>query len=149
LEVRTPITDAFRAAMKTPQGKATDWHNAPDAPFTTDAVTAGIVPATSKIDGTGDELVVDPAQTNAFRLINRAFANGGTVRMDAARGTPRYVISGARPQQIDEWIKDLNISGTRRAATAASKALPAVRSRIGIFTRPGGSMDEGWTEWLL
>ena len=37
VEARVPLTADFRAALKPVQGKAVDWHNAPDAPFATNA----------------------------------------------------------------------------------------------------------------
>ena len=91
----SPLSAEFRAALKPVQGKAVDWHTAPDAPFTTNAAAAGIVPPPARISGAGDCLSVDPAQNDAFRLINRALADGGAVQYEdgGARGG-RYLVSG-------------------------------------------------------
>jgi hypothetical protein len=147
--VSSPLTDAFRSSMRPLQGTATDWRNEPEAPFTTNEVAAGVALVDGTITGQGDELVVDPSQTNVFRLINRVLSQNGIVRVDAESGDPRYVIAGVRTALVDGWAKALGVHGLRRAATAATKALPVLRPRIGIFTRQGGSMDAGWTEWLL
>ena len=77
IEVRTPLSPDFRSALGSVVGKPAD-RSAADAPFTTDSVAAGIAPLPGKISGAGDRLAVDPAQNNAFRLLNRALGWGRT-----------------------------------------------------------------------
>ncbi len=52
----------------------------PGAGFDTDPVAAGIRPPAGEISGSGPLLLLDPAQNNAYRAINRAWRAGGRVR---------------------------------------------------------------------
>jgi hypothetical protein len=148
IEARTPLAAAFRSALKPVQGKPVDWRSAPDAPFTTSAEAAGIVPPPARITGTGDLLSVDPAQNDAFRLLNRALADGGAVQYEdgGARGG-RYIVSGITASKADGWANDLSLRAEHKAAVGAS-ATP-VRSRIAVYKPWTASMDEGWIEWLF
>jgi hypothetical protein len=146
VEAATPLTDDFRAAMKPVSGKAVDWHTNADEPFTTNADAAGIVPASGGLTGTGDVVVLDPAQNNAFRLINRAIADGAALRYIPS--TAKYQLSGLDPNRIDGWAKELYVHGERVPATSAPSSVPS-RTRIAIYKSAPGVMDEGWTEWLL
>jgi hypothetical protein len=141
-EARVPLSAEFRAALQPVQGKAADAALA-DAPFTTNAMAAGIVPPPARITGTGAALAVDPAQNDAFRLINRALADGGTVHAEAGR----YVIAGVAPAKLESWANELSLRAERRAGPTAAGA--PVRGRIALYKSLAPSMDEGWTEWLL
>ena len=148
VEARTPLSSEFRAAMQPVAGKAVDWRTSPDEPFTTNAVAAGIAPAPGAITGSGEQLVLDPAQNNVFRLINKAIANGASLQFapgDSSRGG-RYVLSGVDAAKQEEWSRDLWVRAER--TTGVAGALP-VATRIALYKGAPGNMDEGWTEWLL
>ena len=147
VEARVPLSADFRAALKPVQGKAVDWHTASDAPFATNAAAAGIVPPAGRITGAGDVLSVDPAQNDAFKLINRAIAEGGAVHYEdgGARGG-RYLVSGVAAAKADGWVNELSLRAERKSAVAA--ATP-VKTRIAVYKPWTASMDEGWIEWLL
>ncbi|HEU4989078.1 MAG TPA: M14 family zinc carboxypeptidase [Gemmatimonadaceae bacterium] len=147
VEARAPLSDAFRSALQPVAGKAVDWHSAPDAPFETNAEAAGIVPPAGGITGSGSAVTVDPAQTNAFRFMNRALADGATLGFVPGTGgaSGQYVVSGAPPATLDALAASLFVLG-RRASGAG--ALP-VRPRVAIYKPWNASMDEGWTQWLL
>ena len=148
VEARVPLSDDFRAALKPVQGKAVDWHNAPDAPFATSAVAAGIVPPPGHITGAGNLLSVDPAQNDAFRLLNRALVDGGAVQYeDGGNRGGRYLVSGVAPAKADGWVSELSLRAERKPA-AGTTSTP-VRSRIAVYKPWTASMDEGWIEWLL
>jgi hypothetical protein len=150
VEGQTPLTDEFRAALKPVQGKAVDWHADADEPLTTNAEAAGIVPAAGEITGSGDQLIVDPAQNNSFRVINRALAAGATVRFAPAAGArgARYVLSGGDAAKIDAAVKELYVRAERTSSASATSAV-AVPTRIAIYKSSPGVMDEGWTEWMF
>ena len=152
IEGTTPLTDDFRAALTTPKGKPTDWHTDPNEPFTTNAFAAGIVAAAGGLDdaGSGDQLMLDPAQNNAFKLMNRALADGATLRFaPAANGrSARYVVSGVDATRAEAWAKDLSVRGAWSSASATSPSV-AVSTRIAIYKSSPGVMDEGWTEWMF
>jgi hypothetical protein len=141
IEVRSPLSAEVRAALAPVVGKPTD-REAADAPFDTDSVAAGVMPLPGRITGAGDRLAVDPAQNNAFRLINRALARGGEVRWAGGR----YLVSGIAPATLSQWVTELAVQAERIALPAGARP---VRSRIAIYRPWTASMDEGWTEWLL
>ncbi len=141
LEAKSPLSAEFRAALKPLQGKGSDLTNA-DAPFTTDVGAAGIVPPTARISGTGDQLVLDPAQNNSFRVLARAMNEGATASFDNGR----YVLSGTGIEKAVAHAEELGLRAERRAAMSSGAA---VRNRVAIYKSFTASMDEGWTEWLL
>jgi hypothetical protein len=125
---------------------AAPFDSAPGAGFNGDATAAAIVPPAGQLSGSGDTLVVDPSQNNSFRAINRAFAEGATVeRLD-----DRYAITGLSPAVQDDVVRSLALVAERRAGTPRGRAGAVVhRPRIGLYEPWAGSMDEGWTRWLL
>jgi uncharacterized membrane protein YgcG len=150
VEAKTPLGAEVRAAIRPVQGTPTDWRAAADAPLTINATAAGIVPAAGRIIGRGPQLILDPAQNNSFRLINRALADGGTLRFApaAAGASGRYVVAGVAPAKLDRWAQELWVQGTRGAASATRGAV-RVPTRIALYKAAPGNMDQGWTEWLF
>jgi hypothetical protein len=148
VEGQVPLSDDFRSAMKPVLGKPVDWQAAADEPFTTNAEAAGIVPAPGAITGTGDQLVLDPAQNASFQVINRALAQGATLKFGPAStgSAAKYIVSGVDAAKADAWAKELYLHAERGAAPAASVSAP---TRIAIYKSSPGVMDEGWTEWLF
>jgi hypothetical protein len=149
VEGTAPLTPEFRAALSTPKGKAVDWHTDPMEPFTTNAFAAGIVAPAGSITGSGDQLLLDPAQNNAFRLINRALAEGAKLAFVPASSerTARYALTGVSAAREDGWAKELAVNGERVASAPAGAT--AAPTRIAIYKSQPGVMDEGWTEWLF
>jgi len=142
VEARVPLSPEFRGALQPVQGKATD-ATAADAPLSTLAMAAGIIAPPARITGTGTAVVLDPAQNDAFRLINRALADGGAVHAEAGR----YVVSGVAPTRLEAWANDLSLRAERRAGAGGEAAVTA--RRVALYEALSPSMDEGWTEWLL
>ena len=143
IEADAPLSSEFRAALKpVPPGKAVDWHTAPDAPFTTNANAAGIVPRPGRFTGSGDNVLLDPAQNNSFTLMARALAAGGAVRYRSEpNGTSRYVVSGVAPSKLDAWASELWVTGERTTDNSGD-AVSGSPPRIGLG-------NDGWTEWLF
>ena len=150
VEARTPLSAEFRAALAPVQGTAEAWGASDQYPFTTNAMAAGIVPPASNIHGRGSVLSLDPAQNNAFRLINGALAAGGTLRFAPATRTTgaRYLVGGISVRAADSMARALYVSGERMNVprTMATQAVP---TRIALYKAAPGNMDQGWTEWLL
>ncbi len=159
-----PLEAATMQAIQPVRGTPADWTTADDSGgtqfdsppgvgFDTDSVAVGIVPPAGTADGSGNALVVDAAQNNSFRAINRALASGGTVRFqpgtvgaDGQSGTSgRYVISGLSGEARDAMVKDFAL----RAARIGDSDGVSVQPSIGLFRPWSPSMDEGWTRWLL
>jgi len=115
----------------------------PGAGFNTDPASAAILPLPGRTQGSGPVLLVDPAQNNAFRALNRAWQQGGTV----ARAENRYAISGLPSEAQDALVNAFALQAERAPATSGTA--PMKKPRIGIFQPWTGSMDEGWTRWVL
>lgn len=148
VEAKTPLSDAFRSAMKPVIGTPEKWGASPEYPFTTNATAAGIVAAGGRIAGTGDAIALDPTQNNSFRFINRVLRAGGTVRVDTASDAKpsRYLVTGVDSARADLWARELSVSAERVTMSSTAVAAP---TRIALYKAAPGIMDEGWTEWLL
>jgi hypothetical protein len=154
---KTPLTAEARAALQmlapipkpritpTPypdnKGDAAPFDSVPGIGFDTDPAAAAIVPPAGRITGDGPALSIDAAQNNAFRAINRAWTLDGAVQF--ADG--HYQISGLSPEQQSDLVKTLALNAERVAATGATVRRP----KVGLFQPWSGSMDEGWTRWLI
>ncbi len=120
----------------------------PGLGFESNATAAAIVPPAGKVIGSGAVLLVDPAQNNSFRALNRAWKAGGTVRYVAPAGVKgaRYAISGLADAALTDLVTSLALQA-ERAATATG--VEVKKPRIGLYRPWMPSMDEGWTRWVL
>jgi hypothetical protein len=162
--VSTPLGDEVRAKMKLlgppldPKIKlfpyniaASDdpapFDSVPGLGFDSSPAAAAIVPPAGRITGSGRALAVDPAQNNVFRALNRAWKQGASVQF--AAGAPgkggRYLIRGLSEKIQSELIRSLALIAERTAASGRQLKKP----RLGLYQPWSGSMDEGWTRWLL
>jgi hypothetical protein len=160
----TPLGAEARAALK-PLGPAPSFTAAP-APYVTgtsdrapfdslpglgfesNPVAAAIVPPAGKASGSGPVLLVDPAENNAFKAVNRAWQAGGSVKFvpaTPARGA-RYALGGMSETAMSQLVSSLALQA-ERAATAPG--VEVRRPRIGLYRPWMPSMDEGWTRWVL
>ncbi len=80
-------------------------------------------------------LALDPARNNAYRAVNRAWAEGAGVSW--ANG--RFVLTDLDDAQA--LARDLGLAAERAAASGTR--LP--RPRLGLYRPWAPSMDEGWT----
>jgi len=125
---------------------AAPFDSPPGAGFNSSPSAALILPPAGRIDGQGDTLVVDPAQNNTFRAINKAWTQRASVRFSDGV----YTITGLSPSAQDDLVRTLALRAERRSSPSPAAAAPAAkRPRIGLFQPWAGSMDEGWTRWLL
>ncbi len=153
LSLQQVAPQASPVARPAPYEGATDGPDA--APFDSvpglgfDAVpeAAAIKPPDGVITGTGPALAVSPAENNAFRAVNHAWAAGASVRFLPGAGgdAARYVIRGLAPQAQAELVSALALRAERVANPAGG---PASRVRVGLYDVPT-SMDNGWTRWVL
>jgi hypothetical protein len=88
-------------------------------------------------------LLVDPAENNAFRAINAAWQKGATVQRRGAR----YAIGGLPAAAQDDLVRTLALQAERAASIAGEHAI--ARPRLGLYQPWTGSLDEGWTQWVL
>jgi hypothetical protein len=161
IEAASPI-DSVRPAMAPVNGTPRPWNAASadgspfDSPndlgFDVHPVATAIDPPAGTIRGSGPALAVDPAENNAFRAVNRAWREGGSVRFAAGRpasGTiparsGRYLITGLSDNAQQALVRDLALRTERTGVTGAELRRP----RVGLYRPWNASMDEGWTRWL-
>ena len=124
---------------------AAPFDSVPGIGFDSDRAAAAIVPPPGRISGTGSALLVDPAQNNAFRALNRAWKQGASVGLVSGASGARYAISGLSEPVQAELVKSLALVAER----SSEGGTPIRKPRIGLFQPWSGSMDEGWTRWLL
>jgi hypothetical protein len=128
----------------------------PGIGFDASPAAAAIVPPAGRITGSGLTLVIDPAQNNAFRAINRAWAAGARVERvtdlstvapgaKVDHGPLRYAIHGLAESAQNDLVTALALRAERRTVEGAAMTRP----RIGLVRPWGASMDEGWTRWVL
>ncbi|MFN7979453.1 MAG: M14 metallopeptidase family protein [Vicinamibacterales bacterium] len=120
----------------------------PGLGFDADPVAAAILPPAGKAAGTGPLLLVDPAQNNAYRAINRVWKAGGSVRLvPAANGKgARFALAGVNDATITEMVSSLALQAERAASATGTEVK---KPRIGLYRPWMASMDEGWTRWIL
>ena len=135
----------YEATLKT---DAAAFDSVPGAGFNTDASAAAIAPPEGRLTGSGDVLLLDPAQNNAFKAINRAWEQGATVQASAgAGGAPiKFAVRGLSESALDDLVRSLALQA-ERTLSAPGRAIR--RPRIGLFQPWTGAMDEGWTRWVL
>jgi ribosomal protein S18 acetylase RimI-like enzyme len=158
----TPLTDEARASFKLlgpmpdPRSKpkaydsaatadAAPFDSVPGLGFDSSPAAAAIVPPPGKVSGSGPDLVVDPAQNNAFRAINRAWKAGARVERVGGTAGSRYAIRGMSETAQNDLVSALALAAERRSV----EGTPLARPRIGLVRPFGSSMDEGWTRWVL
>jgi hypothetical protein len=159
----TPLTAEARASMKllgpmpdpkvkpkpydsSASADAAPFDSVPGLGFDSNAGAAAIVPPAGTVTGAGPDLVVDPAQNNAFRAINRAWKAGARVeRLSGPESGLRYAIRGLPESAQTDLVKALALSAERRSVEGA----PIARPRVGLVRPFGSGMDEGWTRWVL
>ena len=168
MDVRTiaataPLTDAMRAALEPVRGDTVAWDaDVTDASpfdsvlgvgFDSHPVAAGIVPKAGRIEGSGPALVLDPAENNTFRALDRAWSAGAKIAFEAGRpgfdgrgGTGgRYVVTDLPDDTAALMVTELALQAERGEADGRRIERP----RVGLYRPWSPSMDEGWTRWLL
>ncbi len=140
IEIRSPLTTEFRAALGPVKGPVADWAAAGDADFRTSEIAAGIPTPVGHTGGSGPTLALDPRELNAFRAMNEATAAGGTVRVAGGK----YLVSSVGADPVARWATDLGLTVTRGPSGGAATA-----TRVALYQPWRASMDAGWTAWLL
>jgi hypothetical protein len=130
---------------------AAPFDSVPGAGFNTSPAAAAIVPPPGAITGAGRYLAVNPAQNNAFRAINRAWTAGLSVSFTGGAGDARrYLIDGLSEVDQRQLVTSLALAAERTSAPENGGAPRPIRKpRIGVYEPWSGSMDTGWTRWVL
>jgi hypothetical protein len=141
---RMPEADVMPAPYPSTNSDAASFDSVPGPGFDIDAGAAAILPLAGHIRGAGPLLVLDPAQNNAFRALNRAWAAGAEVSWSAGK----YTITGLAPSAQEQLVQSLALQA-ERAPASSPPARIVKKPRIGLFQPWSGSMDEGWARWTL
>ena len=149
VEAASPLDETIRTAMKPVSGTAIGWQtkgdaalfdSPPDVGFNTNPVAAGIVPPAGSVTGSGDALLLPPAQNNSFKAINAAYAAGASgsfLEGEAGVGgeggvSGSYVISGLDGDRMAQLVDDyalqarLGDAGGYTDREIAGRSLPAM-----------------------
>ncbi|MFO7769645.1 MAG: M14 family metallopeptidase [bacterium] len=156
VEAQGPLGDAVRGAMEPVSGEAVPWTQEGDAAsfdvpldsgFDEVPAAAGIRPPDGRLRGSGRGLLLDPAQNNTFRALNRAWEAGGKVQLVGGQpGTPlHYLVTGVDGDTQEEWVAELALQAER----SSQEGIEVRRPRVGLFRPWSPSIDEGWARWLL
>lgn len=164
LPASVPLDEEARGALRPVAGEPVPWDAAvedaapfdspPGVGFDSHPVAAGIVPPEGRIRGGGGALLLDPAQSNAFRALHRAWEAGAEVRFvpgaAGAEGEPgtsgRWAVTGLSGSARETRVRDLALQAERGSAGSGP---PVRRPRVGLYRPWSPSIDEGWTRWLL
>jgi hypothetical protein len=114
-----------------PFERITDWNVAP--------------PPGRMTQENGAAYAVSRLQNDSVRLVNRLLAAGETVSADSARFyVPRGAVTAKRLQAAAAEL-GVDVSSGDIPSGAVRLRTP----RIGLWDRYGGSMEAGWTRWVL
>ena len=156
IEATAPLPAEVRTSMSAVQGTATAWNVEGDAAgfdspigagFNTNAVAAGIIPPAGSLSGNGNALVLDAAQNNSYRALNRAWAQGAQVRVipGSDGASAAYAVTGLSGNAQQSLISELALQARRGDAAGT----PIRQPRIGLYRPWQASSDEGWTRWVM
>ncbi len=158
----SPLDEGLRKALEPVRGSGVPWDSEVadaasfDSPegvgFDSHPVAAAITPLAGKVTGSGATLVLDAAQNNSFRALNRAWQAEASVAFVPGQsggvgdaGSGRYVVGGLGGGQAHDLVRDLALQA--EFAGASGKRIP--QPRLGLYRPWDPSIDEGWTRWLL
>jgi hypothetical protein len=161
VEGHSPVTEELRAAAEAlsveplpwdGEEDAAPWDSPPGVGFDSDPVARAIVPPAVRAPR-GGALVLDAAENNTYKAINRAWAQGGQVRFvpgsaGSEEGSPGasggWAVAGLSGGALADLVRDFHLQPLT-GSTGAVVAQP----RIALYRPWSASMDEGWTRWLL
>jgi hypothetical protein len=162
VEGRSPPTAELMAAMTdlsaepvpwNAEGDASPFDSPPDGGFDTNPVARAIVPPAGRIQGGGNSLILDPAENNTYKALNRAWEIGGRVAFSAGRGASEgtagtsgsWLVRVISDQQRESMVRDFHLQA--RAGSVPAELVD--QPRVGLYRPWQASMDEGWTRWIM
>jgi uncharacterized membrane protein len=162
IEGRSPLTPEVTSALQDlssepvdwrDQRDASSWDSPPDVGFDSHPVARAIVPPPGRVQGSGNSLILDPAENNSYRAMNRAWQMGGRVAFSAGRGgtdgaagsSGSWLVRGISAEQRDALVRDFRLQA--RAGSVPAEFVD--RPRVGLYRPWAASMDEGWTRWAM
>jgi len=109
------------------------------------------------VTGAGDAFVLDAAVVRSATAVNRLLKAGASIAWardefaDAERRFPRgsIVVTGVERAAMSRLAEELRLTVAAVHGKPPVRSLPIGTPRIALFEPWGGSMDAGWTRWLL
>jgi len=161
IEVRTPVSEELRSTLQPLaveplsvdfEGDASLWDSPPGVGFDTDPVARAIVPPEGRVSGSGGALVLDAAENNSYKAMNRAWSLGGQVGFapgsagegGKAGSSGSWVVSGLSGADRTALVKDFHLQASGGSAPRAIQ-----QPRVGLYRPWSASSDEGWTRWAM
>jgi hypothetical protein len=161
VEAQSPLAPEVRGALAALSAEplswageedAAPWDSPPGVGFDSDPVARAIVPLDGRVQG-GGSLILDPAENNTYKALNRAWDLGGQVRFVAGdagdgEGAPgssgAWAVTGLSGNAGSSLVRDFHLQ-----ARGGSGGVQIPRPRVGLYRPWSASIDEGWTRWLL
>jgi hypothetical protein len=128
-----------------------------DAPFDVATEAVDRIPAPApRMTGSGDVVLLSPAENRTETALRRLLAEGVAVRLARAPFTAAgaelpagtLVVEGDAAA-AESAARDLGLRAWRTASPPAVPLAPVRATRVGIYRPWTANMDEGWTRWLL
>ncbi|MGD8360608.1 MAG: M14 family metallopeptidase [Gemmatimonadota bacterium] len=161
VEAQSPLAPELRGALEALSAEplswggeedAAPWDSPPGVGFDSDPVARAIVPLDGRVQG-GGSLILDAAENNTYKALNRAWDLGGQVRFVAGdagdgEGAPgssgAWAVTGLSGNAGSSLVRDFHLQ-----ARGGSGGVQVARPRVGLYRPWSASIDEGWTRWLL
>jgi hypothetical protein len=161
VEARSPIPQELREAMSPLSAEplswaenedAAFWDSPPGVGFDSDPVARAIVPPEGRASG-GGTLILDAAENNSYKALNRVWASGGQVQFvpgavpeeeGSAGSTGAWAVAGLSGNVRSALVRDFRLQ-----AAGGSGGVRIAQPRIGLYRPWSASSDEGWTRWIL
>jgi len=162
VEGRSPlpreVTEALEALSEEPlpwtaEDDASPWDSPPGTGFDSNPVARAIVPPDGRDPG-GGALVLDAAENNSYKALNRAWDQGAQIRFipgrvggeeDEAGTSGAWAVTGLSDSARRSLVRDLHLQALGGSDGGAEIPKP----RVGLYRPWNASIDEGWTRWLL
>ena len=102
-----------------------------------------VKPAAGRVASAGSAGYRLPRAVNdSIIAVNRLLAAGDDVSMD----TQSFIVGARAAERVQQIAKQLGVEFGAAPAGGAARIAPA---RIGLWDQYGGSMESGWTRWIL
>ncbi len=106
------------------------------------------------VSGEGTHFAVSHKPNASFKLVNAVLAKGGTVEISTdsvktPEGMERgaFIIGGVSRGDVDGMAKKYGVGAV--GLSDPGKGIALKKARVGLYRPWTGSIDEGWTRWVL
>jgi hypothetical protein len=101
------------------------------------------------VSGTGKRFVFDYRGPESALAVNRLLKAGAQVSLAPAQGSTVAEVAGAPRATLEKIAADVGVTFRAAGSTPSGGAVAVKPVRLGLYQPWTGSMDEGWTRWVL